>query len=548
MHAFRPPPRTPQWPGRLLIALLALACLSACQGPTPDALNLSGQVGGVGGSESKASHYAASRFLDQASMGPSPESVAQVRALGLQGWLDAQLKMPPSLIVTPATIYNYDSNDRAGQNRANNFQDGKLQGLLIAGQDQLRLRVTWALSNFLVVSQKKIQPFGGSEFFNVLQRGAFGNYGDLLKAITLSPAMGFYLDNSQNTRHQLNENYGRELMQLFSIGLVNLNPDGSIQRDAAGKPIETYSQRDVIEATRALTGWHWAEADQQRPSANFANYGKPMVTFWSDQHDTGSKTVLGKTIPAGQSAEKDLDSLIQILVQHPNAAPFVSLRLIQGLTTSNPSSAYLGRVSKVFASTGGQLDKVVTAILMDPEARQGDVPSNAAKGFGRIKDPLQIHISVLRGLACQAAVQERNKPDSYWKSWSHNMFMAPSVFNYFPPNHRSPNSQLLAPEQKTLTASEFSRRMGDYNYRMGDESLLLAAGCQTEAFNQAAAQGDAALAALIGERYFRGQMPATIAKELIDGTRDYWERNKPMALTGAMLEMALISSAFGVSK
>jgi len=191
---------------------------------------------------------------------------------------------------------------------------------------------------------------------------------------------------------------------------------------------------------------------------------------------------------------------------------------------------------------------VITAILMDPEARQADDPSNGAKGFGRIKDPLQLHIAVLRGMSCQSGVLERNQPDNYWKPWSHNMFMAPSVFNFFPPNHRSPNSQLLAPEQKTLTASEFNRRMGNYHYNMGDENTLLAAGCQLNAFKDAAAQGDAALVALIGERYFRGQMPATIAKELTDGTRDFWDRNKPMALTGAMLEMALISSSFGVSK
>ena len=532
---------------RWLALGLGLLGLAACQGPSSDALTLTGQVGGVGGSHAKVSHYAASRFLDQASMGPSPESVAQVRGLGLQGWIDAQMKMAPSQIVTPASIYDYDSNDRVGQNRATNFHDSKLHGLLVGGQDQLRLRTTWALSNFLVVSLRKIQPYGASEYFNVLQRNAFGNYADLLKGITLSPAMGFYLDNSQNTRHQLNENYGRELMQLFSVRLVNLNPDGTVRRGASGKPVETYSQRDVIEATRALTGWSWAEGDQKRASANFANYGKTMVQFWQDQHDTGSKTVLGKTIPAGQSAEKDLDSLIQILVQHPNTAPFVSLRLIQGLTTSNPSSAYLGRVAKVFADTGGQLGKVITAILMDPEARQADDPSQGAKGFGRIQDPLQLHISVLRGLSCQGGVLERNQPENYWKPWSHNMFMAPSVFNFFPPNHRSPNSQLLAPEQKTLTASEFNRRMGNYHYNMGDENTLLAAGCQLNAFKDAAAQGDAALVALIGERYFRGQMPATIAKELTDGTRDFWDRNKPMALTGAMLEMALISSSFGAS-
>jgi len=534
--------------GKLLALAPLVAGLTACQGPTSDALALTGQVAGVGDSQSKASHYAASRFLEQASMGPSPDSVAQVRTLGMQAWIDSQIKMAPSQITTPATVYNYDINDRAGQKRADAYHTSKVHGLLIGGQDQLRLRTTWVLSNFLVVSVRKVQQYGASEYFNVLQRQAFGSYADLLKGITLNPAMGFYLDNSQNTRSQLNENYGRELMQLFSVGLVNLNLDGSVQRDAAGKPIETYSQRDVIEATRALTGWHWAEADQQRSSSNFANYGKTMVPFWSDQHDTGSKIVLGKTIAAGQSAEKDLDSLIQILVTHPNTAPFVSLRLIQGLTTSNPSPAYLERVSKVFVQTGGQLDKVITAILMDNEARQGDTPSISAKGFGRIKDPLQLHTSVLRGLGCQSAVQQRNNPGEYWLNWSHNIFRAPSVFNFFPPNHRSPNSQLLAPEQKTLTASEFSRRLGDFNYNLGDESVLLEAGCQTTPFKDAAAQGDTALAALIGERYFRGQMPATITKGLLDGTRDYWERSNPMALTGAMLEVAAVSSTFGVSK
>lgn len=534
--------------GKLLALVPLVAGLTACQGPTSDALALTGQVAGVGDSQSKVSHYAASRFLEQASMGPSPDSVAQVRALGMQAWIDTQIKMAPSQITTPATLYNYENNDRPAESRASAYHDGKVQGLLIGGQDQLRLRTTWALSNFLVVSLRKIKPYGASEYFNVLQRQAFGSYADLLKGITLSPAMGSYLDNSQNTRYQLNENYGRELMQLFSVGLVNLNLDGSVQRDAAGKPIETYSQRDVIEATRTLTGWNWAEGDQQRPSANFANYGKTMVQFWSDQHDTGSKTVLGKTIAAGQSAEKDLDSLIQILVTHPNTAPFVSLRLIQGLTTSNPSPAYLERVSKVFVQTGGQLDKVITAILMDTEARLGDVPNASPKGFGRIKDPLQLHTSVLRGLGCQSAVQQRNNPGYYWLNWNHNIFNASSVFNFFPPNHRSPNSQLLAPEQKTLTASEFSRRMGDYSYNMGDENNLLEAGCQITPFKEAAAQGDAALAALIGERYYRGQMPSTITKGLLDGVRDYWERGNPMALTGAMMEVAVVSSTFGVSK
>jgi uncharacterized protein (DUF1800 family) len=233
-----------------------------------------------------------------------------------------------------------------------------------------------------VVSTRKVAEYGGLEYLNLLQTHAFGQYGDLLKNLTLSPAMGNYLDNNQNTKWQLNENYGRELMQLFSVGLVQLNMDGTFKRDASGKVLETYSQKDVIEITRALTGWNFVPNPTDLiGNRNFANYGKPMIEF-SNRHDTDSKTFLGKTIPAGQSAAKDLDSLVEILVTHPNTAPFVSLRLIQGMTTSDPSPAYIQRVATVFKDTKGNLAKVVTAILTDPEARAGDVYGKTSNNFG----------------------------------------------------------------------------------------------------------------------------------------------------------------------
>jgi uncharacterized protein (DUF1800 family) len=303
-------------------------------------------------------------------MGASPASVAQVKAQGIEGWIAAQMKMPPTNIVTPASLYEHELNlDKPAEQRMRDFYNLNLFNLLIGGEDQLRIRTSWALSNFLVVSDRKVQSYGVLEYLNVLQNNAFGQYGDLLKGITRNAAMGFYLDNGQNRKTQLNENYGRELMQLFSVGLVQLNLNGTFKRDASGKILETYSQKDVIEITRALTGWNSAEPDIKRSSANWANYGKPMVASWPDQHDTGSKTFLGKTIPAGQDAYKDLDSLVEILVTHPNTAPFVSLRLIQNMTTSDPSPAYLERVATVFKDTKGNLGKVITAILTDPEAR-----------------------------------------------------------------------------------------------------------------------------------------------------------------------------------
>jgi uncharacterized protein (DUF1800 family) len=299
-----------------------------------------------------SSHYAASRFLEQASMGPSPSILAQVKAQGMDAWIASQMKLPPTKIITPESMVNYDDQrDKPAADRMRDFYNLNLFNFFIGGEDQLRIRTSWVLSNFLVVSTRKV-----AEYLNMLQTNAFGQYGDLLKNLALSPAMGNFLDNNQNTKSQLNENFGRELMQLFSVGLVQLNMDGTTKRDAGGKVLETYTQKDVIEMTRALTGWNFVPNPTDLISnRNFANYGKPMIEN-SNRHDTDSKTFLGKIIPAGQTAAKDLDSLVEILVTHSNTAPFVSLRLIQGMTTSDPSPAYLQRVATVFKDTKGNID------------------------------------------------------------------------------------------------------------------------------------------------------------------------------------------------
>ncbi len=531
------------------LGLILWGSLLGCSGQNePPYAQLAGQVGGVGGIDSKVSHYAASRFLEHASMGPSPTAVSQVRAQGLEAWVERQQMLSPSLIRTPFDLANYDLQDNVAQNRATRHFETQMHNFFIGGEDQLRLRTTWVLSNFLVVSTRKIQPYGGSEYFNMLQTHAFGSYGDLLKAVTRHPSMGFYLDNNQNNRWSLNENYGRELMQLFSVGLVQLNMDGSPKRDAKGKVLETYSQKDVIEATRALTGWSNAEPDQMRASSNGFNYGKPMVANWADAHDTGSKMLLGKAIPGGQDATRDLDSLINILIDHPNTAPFVSLRLIQGLTTSDPSPAYLERVARVFAKTRGDLAQVTRAILLDPEARAGDDPLKAHKGFGRIKEPHLLHTSLVRGLGCRLAVKQSWDPTQVWMAHSQQPFNAFSVFNFYPPNHRAPSSKLLAPEQKMLNSTEFSRRMGDYHYALSHANLMSDAGCDTATFQAAASKSNEHLVALLGERFFRGAMPAAVAQGLVEAHKDFWHDNNMMKLTGAMLEMAMLTPAFGVSK
>ena len=531
------------------LCLGAVLFLAGCGGQDlAGTANLSGQVGAVTAPGS-VSHFAASRFLEQAAMGPSPNSVAQVKAQGMEAWVTAQLKMAPTKIVTPESMINYDDQlDKPAADRMRDFYNLNLFNTLIGGEDQLRIKTTWALSNFLVISTRKVAEYGAIEYMNMLQTNAFGQYGDLLKSLSTSPAMGNYLDNGQNTKWQLNENYGRELMQLFSVGLVQLNLDGTPKRDASGKILETYTQKDVIEMTRALTGWNYVpNPTNLRNNRNWANYGKPMVGE-TNRHDTDSKIVLGKTIPAGQTVQQDLDSVVEILVTHPNAAPFVSLRLIQGMTTSDPSPAYLQRVATVFRDTKGNLSKVVTAILTDPEARAGDVYGKSGANFGRIKEPVLIYTSGFRGLGCKVAVRRTDQPNQVYQSNNQTPFNAYSVFNFYPPNHRTQGTNVLAPEQKLLNSMEFSNRMNFFNWSFRNESPLNDAGCDVAAFKMAKAISNEKLLDLMNERFFRGAVSASIAKSLIDANKNNWDKDQGLALVGSILDMAALTPAFGVSK
>jgi len=509
--------------------------------------NLSGQVSAL--SAPTSSHYAAARFLEQASMGPSPVSLTQLKTQGMDAWIASQMKMTPTKIITPESMVNFDDQlDKPAEERMRDFYKLNLYNFLIGGEDQLRIRTSWVLSNFLVISTRKVKYYGATEYLNLLQTHAFGQYGDLLKNLTLSPAMGNYLDNSQNTKWQLNENYGRELMQLFSVGLVQLNLDGTPKRDSSGKVLETYSQKDVIEITRALTGWNFVpQTVNIMNNHNWANFGKPMIAY-DERHDTDSKTILGKTIPAGQSAAKDLDSLVEILVNHPNTAPFVSLRLIQGMTTSDPSPAYLKRVATVFKDTNGNLNKVITAILTDTEARAGDVYGKSTANFGRIKEPLLIFTSGFRGLGCKVAIKQTDRPNRVFESYGQDPFNAYSVFNFYPPNHRTQGTNVLAPEQKMLNSIEFSRRMGFFGWAFQNETSLNEAGCDVATFKAAQAVSDEKLLDLMNERYFRGALPASISKSMIDATKNSSSKTQSISRVGSILDMASVTPAFGVSK
>jgi uncharacterized protein (DUF1800 family) len=327
------------------------------------------------------------------------------------------------------------------------------------GFDQLRQRVAFALHQMIVVSGVEVtHPSRMTPYLQILDNNAFGNFRQLLREITLNPAMGAYLDMVNNNKTNPNENYAREVLQLFSIGLVRLNPDGTSQLDAQGRTIPTFDQNIINDFSRVFTGWVFAAP----PAAGIVNYIDPMVPVQS-RHDTGSKRLLrGVTLPPNQSAEKDLDDALDNIFQDPNVGPFISKQLIQHLVTSNPTPAYVGRVAAVFNNNGlgvrGDLKAVVRAIILDPEAMEDGTRNPSA---GHLMHPAHFIVSLLRVFNAQSA-DGTTKSDGYLNPQSVNLgmdvFRPPSVFSYFSPSAAAPGSTLKGPEFGLLNTSTALRR------------------------------------------------------------------------------------------
>lgn len=269
---------------------------------------------------------------------------------------------------------------------------------------------------------------------------------------------------------------------------------------------------------------------------------------WSGAHNTEQKKVLGKIIPAGQSIEKDLDSLITILVNHPNTAPFVARRLIQSLVTSNPSPEYMTRVSKVFVSSGGNLGQVAKAILLDPEARAGDSPLNQKPIVGKIKEPMLHHLNLLRGMNCTAAVRDRNNVNSPFINGEQRVFDAPSVFGYYPPDHKAPESLTPAPEQKLLNTRAFRDRAGALSWQMEVSSNFTNAGCDIDVFVKASERSPEDLVQLISTRYFKGAMPAPLREGALNLLGSALLNEPHLRKVAMLLETMSTTPTFGVIK
>lgn len=528
----------------LAIATLGLAACGGGEKPSalPGQVNVDGQV--VAASTATVSYYQAARLLEQASWGPHPAAVAEVQQLGLEGWIERQLSQPPTTLNAPRFVIEHDIFNRAQADQASGWFRSRVVDAALGANDQLRQRVAWAFFNFIPVGF--VQPYGQTEYFNMMQRGALGNFKDLLREVTLSPAMGNFLNNDQNEASRPNENYARELMQLFAVGLVMLNADGTTRRDSRGAPLETYTQFDVKEATRALSGWGKV-SEPNLPPSNHSNFGKRMVPKREEAHDKGAKRVLGKDIPAGQSAERDLESLLDILLTHPNTAPFVSRRLIQSLVTSDPSPEYMTRVSSVFTQSGGDIKAVVRTILLDPEARTADNPTKISARVGKIKEPFLSYTMTLRGMGCRSAVPDRNNPVR--PAWSNqNPFEAPSVFGYFSPTHKTPESLKAAPEEKLLTGQEFNRRAGGMDWELQQPDLFRSAGCEIDKIESVARESDEALIAFISQRYLRGAMPPPLRLSMQTLLRDKLANEDPLRKFAGLMGLAIASPYGGIVK
>ena len=405
---------------------------------------------------------AAFQLLNQATFGATESEALSVIAMRQEQWIDdqilkpASLQLPHMLTLPPPQFMGQLHTDRV---------DIWFRNVLLE-DDQLRQRVAFALSEIMVVSQLgalQSRPFAVADFYDVLVENAFGNYRDLLGEVTLHPAMGVYLSMLGNRAPNpaLNirpdENYARELMQLFSIGLVELNTDGTEKLDANNQPISTYDQAIIEGFAHVFTGWTWAGVTVFDPPeflVPLASQYFPME-HWPQFHDTGEKTLLnGVVLPPGRSGEQDLTAALDNIFEHPNVAPFMAIRLIQRLTTSNPSPGYVRRVADVFNNNGagvkGDLGAVVKAILLDPEAR----PTIPMEIDGKLKEPL-LRLTQLFKAYNATSASGRYPLVAAYVIFGEGPLQAPHVFNFFSPFYAPPgeirDSGLVAPELEIAT-------------------------------------------------------------------------------------------------
>ncbi|MEL7312348.1 MAG: DUF1800 domain-containing protein [Pseudomonadota bacterium] len=423
----------------------------------------------------KAEVDAASRMVQRASFGVAYDELESVAQMGPDAWLDEQLALPPTYhrSVMEEILF------RRSQGEFDAFEED-IEYLIFArriawwhntltASDTVRQRVAYALSQIFVVSDRvdtlEIYPYALNTYYDVLLEHAFGNYRDLLRDVTLSPAMGLYLSHLNNRAADPSrnifpdENYAREVMQLFSIGLFELNLDGSVRTDTNGRPIPTYDNDDIREFAKVFTGLSYGGPGAFFGNNQDPNFSVPMQMF-DAAHEQGTKQLLnGFVVPAGQSGSQDIELAVDNLFNHPNVGPFIGRQLIQRLVTSNPSPAYIERVARVFNDNGagvrGDMRAVVRAVLLDQEAIGAADPNSTN---GALREPLVRYITLLRQFKA-SSTDTLVAATGYLIQQAVNQhpLSAPSVFNFYLPDHAPAgpiaDAGLVAPEFQITNAT-----------------------------------------------------------------------------------------------
>ena len=532
-----------------------------------------------------ASDAQAARFLTMATFGPTAADIALLRQIGYRAWIARQLALP----VTLQRPY-VEALDKAVQNPGQADRMEVWFNNAITAPDQLRQRVAWALSQILVVSDQfaglNQDPIALAEYYDTLARDtteyidATGirhapTFVNLIYDVTLSPSMSNMLtylrnkkgDSSKGTSPD--ENYAREVMQLFTIGLVLLNPDGSQKLDGSGQPIPTYPQSVVSAYARIFTGWSYSTGFSSNPS-NYQNWSvaeyQPLVCY-DTYHDFGAKTLVSYTgnygsnsdalgVPANNACATDVQQGLAILVNHPNVAPFISKQLIQRFVTSNPTPAYVARVSAVFSASGGNLSEVVTAILTDTEALSGTIPAQYAANytFGKAREPLLKLTALWRYYHAAASV------GLYTFSSPQNAYVerpqgASSVFNFYSPSYAPPGEVndvgLVGPEFQIInestvatTANDLTSRSNAYVGNSSNKAETIAIDIST----LTAIAGDSnALTDQINHDLMYGSMSAPMKASLIKMINTI-SGTSVTTRAQAALQLTLISPEFAIQK
>jgi len=449
----------------------------------------------------------ASRFLAQSSLGFERYHIDEVLDLSIEGWIDQQISLPQTKIL-PRTHEIYQI--RLDSMAAYGTQPGKLEfrprwrifnyawwDQMMRNEDLLRHRVAVALTEIFVISRKgDLQNFGDcfASYYDMLSSHAFGNFKELLTDVSLHPCMGKYLSHLNNPKADPSnnihpdENYAREIMQLFSIGLYELNQDGSL-KVVNGEYVPTYGQEDIREFAKVFTGLGIAKNIKNPYGHKDIYFGKSLWTsnvtvpmiMYDEMHEQGEKSLLrGQVVPAGQSGMEDIEDAIDNLFNHPNVGPFIAFRIIQRLVKSNPSPEYIARVAAVFNDNGkgqrGDLGAMIKAILLDSEARDCSARSDDLNS--RLKEPRLRYTQFVR------MADKSNTDDYLWnenlgfaKNIKQDLFDSPSVFNFYLPDY-SPNgeiadSDLFAPEyfiHNTITSPSYVNEV--YNWTSASGNLM----------------------------------------------------------------------------